>query len=261
MGAVRHHPTSIVSGICRNAAPPLTGWRPRQAVKPPYGSPWPEIAVPSAISSEQFIDVSIRLAQVAQETRSRTPAVGQPMHYRSSFPTHKPHRPTRRGLYVISHGRSRSYANPKQVPRAMLLLFHRKHLAYREPVPTCAVDSSSLEIRAVSLADTAISRTALSDISPSSGPRHMDKQFLQEGDLRYASQRSRKEDTIETRDLIPTGFSISKFRAHPTHNLGSLALTGIVPARPTRSDTVSSGSNVRFTCPGPTPHLYYPRGQ
>jgi hypothetical protein len=80
MGAVRCHPTSIVSGIRCNAAPPLTGWRPRQAAKPPYGTPRPEIAVPSIIPHEQFSDVSIRLAQVdAQETRSRTPAVGQPM--------------------------------------------------------------------------------------------------------------------------------------------------------------------------------------
>jgi hypothetical protein len=143
----------------------------------------------------------------------------------------------------------------------MLLLFHRKHLGYREPVPTCTVDSSSLEIRAVSLADTAISRIALSDTSPSLGPRHMDKQFSQEGDVRYASQRSWKEDAVKTHDLILTCFSISKFRAHPMHNLGILALTSIVPTRPTRSDTVSSGSNVRFTCPGPTPHLYYPRDQ
>jgi hypothetical protein len=111
------------------------------------------------------------------------------------------------------------------------------------------------------MADTAISGVALSDISPSLEPRHIDKQFSREGDVRYALQGSRKEDAVETRDLNPTSFSISKFREHPTHNLGSLALTGIVPAQPTRSDTVSSGSNVRFTCPGPTTHLYYPWDQ
>jgi hypothetical protein len=96
MGAVRCPLTSFVSGIPRNAALPLTGWRPRQAATPPRRSPRPEIVVSSTISSEYFSDVSICLAQVvAQEIRSRTPTVGQPMHYGSSFPTHKPHQPTR----------------------------------------------------------------------------------------------------------------------------------------------------------------------
>jgi hypothetical protein len=67
---------------------------------------------------------------------------------------------------------------------------------------------------------------------PNSGTAPHGQAVLARG---WRSQCSRKEGADKTCDLNFTSFSISKFWVHPTHNLGSLALAGIVPARPTRS--------------------------
>jgi Pao retrotransposon peptidase len=163
------------------------------------------------ISRELFPDVSFHLAQVeAREILLGTPAVGQNLHNGSSYFHDNPHRPRLlwlcRYFDFIHLGWSRAYNRLKLVCRAMLLILHRKHPGYQEPVASCAACSNNLDARVVFLADAIISRTASSEVSRSIGPRQMEKQFTREGDVWYASQRLEKEGAITTRDLDFTCF-------------------------------------------------------
>jgi hypothetical protein len=158
------------------------------------------------MSLEQFPNISVHLTSVeGRDMLLRTPSMAQAVPHGSSYFTDNQHRSRPlwllRKIDFIYLGWAKACARLNLVCRAVLLIVHRRHVNDCNPVLNCAVCNDRLNVRASSLVDTAIQSAASTEVSRALGSSLMEKQFVQQDGIWYATQQLQKEGSPDVHDL------------------------------------------------------------
>jgi hypothetical protein len=155
-----------------------------------------------AIAQEQFPDTVVHLADLeSRELLLRTPSADQSVVNSNSFFTDNPCRPRKKWLQAtfdfIDLGWSRAYNRLKLVVKALILILHRRHDPSAAPEGKCSACRGNLSDEITQRADAAVFQAASNEVAKALGARAMEKQFMLNANIWYASQRLQKEGGME----------------------------------------------------------------